>query len=109
MTRTASGPVRSLLAASALFAGFALSAAAAVEPPQTPSVESPSLASGDAIERPSIELAPSATSVEAAPTTAAATATELRFAELPNFHRVDENLYRGGQPRTGGLARLKEV
>jgi protein tyrosine phosphatase (PTP) superfamily phosphohydrolase (DUF442 family) len=31
------------------------------------------------------------------------------FAELPNFHRVDDKLFRGGQPAAGGLARLKGV
>jgi tyrosine-protein phosphatase SIW14 len=29
--------------------------------------------------------------------------------ELPNFHQVDANLYRGGQPATGGLSRLKAL
>jgi tyrosine-protein phosphatase SIW14 len=29
--------------------------------------------------------------------------------ELPNFHRVNENLYRGGQPKTGGLEKLAEL
>jgi protein tyrosine/serine phosphatase len=28
------------------------------------------------------------------------------YAELPNFHAVDARLYRGGQPRAGGLRRL---
>lgn len=28
---------------------------------------------------------------------------------LPNFHKVNENLYRGAQPRTGGIKRLKEL
>ena len=28
------------------------------------------------------------------------------YAELPNFHAVNAHLYRGGQPRAGGLARL---
>lgn len=31
---------------------------------------------------------------------------EPRFDELPNFHRVNARLYRGGQPRKGGLRRL---
>jgi tyrosine-protein phosphatase SIW14 len=31
---------------------------------------------------------------------------EASYAELPNFHRVNALLYRGGQPRAGGLARL---
>lgn len=28
------------------------------------------------------------------------------YAELPNFHKVNAHLFRGGQPREGGLARL---
>jgi protein tyrosine/serine phosphatase len=35
--------------------------------------------------------------------TAAAQQAEPRYEELPNFHRVDEQLYRGGQPKKGGL------
>jgi tyrosine-protein phosphatase SIW14 len=34
---------------------------------------------------------------------------ELSHKELPNFHRVNENLYRGGQPKTGGLKKLAEL
>jgi tyrosine-protein phosphatase SIW14 len=34
---------------------------------------------------------------------------ESSHKELPNFHRVDENLYRGGQPKTGGLKKLAEL
>lgn len=29
-----------------------------------------------------------------------------RYAELPNFHRVNDRLYRGGQPREGGIKKL---
>ncbi len=29
-----------------------------------------------------------------------------RYRELPNFHQVNERLYRGGQPKEGGLERL---
>jgi tyrosine-protein phosphatase SIW14 len=32
-----------------------------------------------------------------------------RYAELPNFHRVNERLYRGGQPKDGGIKRLAEI
>lgn len=32
--------------------------------------------------------------------------SEPRYAELPNFHKVDDHLYRGGQPRKGGVKRL---
>jgi uncharacterized protein (TIGR01244 family) len=28
------------------------------------------------------------------------------YPELPNFHKVNENLYRGAQPKPGGVARL---
>jgi uncharacterized protein (TIGR01244 family) len=31
---------------------------------------------------------------------------EQTYAELPNFHAVNARLYRGGQPREGGLRRL---
>ncbi len=34
---------------------------------------------------------------------------EMRHAELPNFHRVDDHLFRGGQPDQGGVAKLKEL
>ncbi|HJQ70888.1 MAG TPA: tyrosine-protein phosphatase [Blastocatellia bacterium] len=32
-----------------------------------------------------------------------------RYAELPNFHKVSERLYRGGQPKTGGLKKLADL
>jgi len=32
-----------------------------------------------------------------------------RYRELPNFHQVNERLYRGGQPKDGGLERLAEL
>ena len=32
-----------------------------------------------------------------------------RYAELPNFHQVNPQLYRGGQPKAGGLQKLKEL
>ncbi len=32
-----------------------------------------------------------------------------RYEELPNFHRVNANVYRGGQPRKGGLQRLASL
>ncbi len=31
------------------------------------------------------------------------------YAELPRFQQVTERLYRGGQPRAGGLRRLREL
>jgi protein tyrosine/serine phosphatase len=34
---------------------------------------------------------------------------ESTYADLPNFHQVDANLFRGGQPSEGGLARLKAL
>ncbi len=40
---------------------------------------------------------------------AARTQLEPRYAELPNFHQVNQQLYRGGQPKTGGLQRLKDL
>src|SRR5437016_5138065 len=32
-----------------------------------------------------------------------------RYSELPNFHQVNAELYRGGQSKTGGLQKLKEL
>jgi tyrosine-protein phosphatase SIW14 len=34
---------------------------------------------------------------------------EPRYTELPNFHQVNPRLYRGGQPKVGGLQKLKEL
>ena len=39
----------------------------------------------------------------------AQTRGEPRYAELPNFHLVNQQLYRGGQPKPGGLQRLREL
>lgn len=41
--------------------------------------------------------------------TAVANGTEPRYPELPNFHVVNARLYRGAQPRDGGIKRLKEL
>jgi protein tyrosine/serine phosphatase len=35
--------------------------------------------------------------------------TEVRYPELPNFHMVNAQLYRGAQPKTGGLRTLKKI
>ena len=32
--------------------------------------------------------------------------TEVRYEELPNFHQVNSQLYRGGQPKAGGIRKL---
>jgi len=32
-----------------------------------------------------------------------------KYKELPNFHQVDQSLYRGGQPKDGGLETLKKL
>lgn len=37
---------------------------------------------------------------------ARAQTVEAQYHELPNFHRVNAGLYRGGQPKAGGLRRL---
>lgn len=34
---------------------------------------------------------------------------EPRYAELPNLHQVNQQLYRGGQPKDGGLRKLKDL
>jgi tyrosine-protein phosphatase SIW14 len=41
--------------------------------------------------------------------TAAQDQKEARYKELPNFHLVNSNLYRGGQPEKGGLGQLKKL
>ncbi|HET6669543.1 MAG TPA: tyrosine-protein phosphatase [Pyrinomonadaceae bacterium] len=33
----------------------------------------------------------------------------VKYKELPRFHRVNEKLYRGAQPRAGGLMRLRKL
>lgn len=35
--------------------------------------------------------------------------TESNYKELPNFSRVNTHIYRGGQPKQGGLERLKAL
>ena len=35
--------------------------------------------------------------------------SEKRYAELPNFHQVNAQLYRGAQPQRDGLLRLREL
>src|SRR6185436_12595400 len=35
--------------------------------------------------------------------------TEVRYEELPNFHRVNSQLYRGGQPKAGGIGKLASL
>ena len=35
--------------------------------------------------------------------------SKLEFKELPNFHRVNERLYRGAQPKRGGIRRLAQL
>jgi tyrosine-protein phosphatase SIW14 len=34
---------------------------------------------------------------------------DTRYKELPNFHQVDERLFRGAQPNAGGIQKLKEL
>lgn len=34
---------------------------------------------------------------------------EVRYAELPNFHQVNAQLYRGAQPKAGGVAQLARL
>lgn len=40
---------------------------------------------------------------------AARAQADPRYPELPNFHQVNQQLYRGGQPKNGGLQRLKDL
>lgn len=35
--------------------------------------------------------------------------SEPRYEELPNFHQVNSKLYRGGQPRKGGIQKLASL
>lgn len=34
---------------------------------------------------------------------------DARYSELPNLHQVNQQLYRGGQPKAGGLQKLKAL
>lgn len=53
--------------------------------------------------------APSGTAWPVEPT-ADIVATDVGgYPELPNFHRVDDSLFRGGQPAAGGVSRLKAL
>ena len=40
---------------------------------------------------------------------AALAQSEARSSELPNFHQVNAQLYRGAQPKAGGLPKLKDM
>lgn len=42
-------------------------------------------------------------------TSPALTQDNARYKELPNFHRVNEKLFRGGQPRPGGFELLNRL
>jgi tyrosine-protein phosphatase SIW14 len=35
--------------------------------------------------------------------------SEARYTELPNFHQVNPQLYRGAQPRAGGIRKLAQL
>ena len=35
--------------------------------------------------------------------------SQLSYSELPNFYQVNEHLYRGAQPRPGGIKKLREL
>jgi uncharacterized protein (TIGR01244 family) len=41
--------------------------------------------------------------------TVAAQQPEQRFEQLPNFHKVNERLFRGGQPKKDGIKKLAEL
>jgi tyrosine-protein phosphatase SIW14 len=41
--------------------------------------------------------------------TAAQEQQDTKYKDLPNFHQVNGNLYRGGQPKKGGLQQLKQL
>src|SRR5260221_3480425 len=40
---------------------------------------------------------------------AATAQSDLHFDQLPNLYKVNQQLYRGGQPKSGGLLKLKEL
>jgi protein tyrosine/serine phosphatase len=42
-------------------------------------------------------------------TTLSLAQNQLKYDELPNLHQVNSNLYRGGQPKEGGIGRLKQL
>jgi tyrosine-protein phosphatase SIW14 len=79
----------------------------------------PAVAADDASVATPVTTEPVAAAATVAAQTAAAPAAavaavadqaaELVFAELPNFHRVDDHVFRGAQPKAGGLAKLKEL
>ncbi|MCI0665322.1 MAG: hypothetical protein L0220_30035, partial [Acidobacteria bacterium] len=41
--------------------------------------------------------------------TVSAQQPELRFEQLPNFAKVNERLYRGGQPKKDGIKKLADL
>ena len=113
MERSRHRPIRAFLATALL----ATTVAAAAPPPADLSAQASSQVGGSpALDARSSQSGAVSPPAPQTPSTApvldsprSADAGEVRFAELPNFHRVDDNLYRGGQPRAGGLARLKAV
>ncbi len=40
---------------------------------------------------------------------ASAAVAQTQYKELPNFHQINENLYRGAQPKSGGIGKLVEL
>ena len=47
--------------------------------------------------------------LSAASVVLAQTQSELTYKEIPNFHKVNDYIYRGGEPKQGGFQRLKEL
>ncbi len=43
------------------------------------------------------------------PASVAVSQSERKYEELPNFHQVNERLYRGAQPKRGGIHRLTQL
>jgi len=101
---------RALLASALLTTTLAIPAVAADDasvatPENTATTESAAVAATVAAGTAAAPLAGAAEAVEAVANQAA----DLVFPELPNFHRVDGHVFRGAQPKAGGLAKLKEL
>jgi protein tyrosine phosphatase (PTP) superfamily phosphohydrolase (DUF442 family) len=110
--KRAHSPVLGALLAIALLALPAATAAQLPSPPAAAAPESPApvpAEPGPQSALPSAVPASQAPVISLAPQAAAPAAVPLHYAELPNFHQVDEKLFRGGEPKAGGVARLKEL
>ena len=105
MKRALSPTLGALLAIALLAAPAATAAPVATEPSSAVPEVAGTPAAAPGSQEPVISLAPRA----AESPESLESETPLRVAELPNLHRVDDKLWRGGEPKGGGIARLKEL